>query len=64
MTISKNKTGLGGLVGVNRTVAQLYKQIASNLALHRDICKCDCLYVVGGCDRICTQLAIFLRGKG
>ena len=27
VTISKNKTGLGSLVGVNRTVAQLCKQI-------------------------------------
>ncbi|MHC5718195.1 MAG: hypothetical protein ACYTX0_40445 [Nostoc sp.] len=33
VTISKNKTELGSLVGVNRTVAQLYKQIASVLAL-------------------------------
>jgi hypothetical protein len=37
VTISKNQTGLGSLVGVNRTVAQLYKLIASVLALHRDI---------------------------
>jgi hypothetical protein len=29
VTISKNKAGLGSLVGVNRTVAQFYKQIAS-----------------------------------
>ncbi|MBD2341254.1 hypothetical protein H6G64_30345 [Calothrix sp. FACHB-156] len=27
VTISENQTGLGSLVGVNRTVAQLYKQI-------------------------------------
>ncbi len=32
VTISKNKTGLGSLVGENRTVAQLYKLIACNLA--------------------------------
>jgi hypothetical protein len=37
VAISENKAGLGSLVGVNRTVAQFYKQIARLLALHRDI---------------------------
>ncbi len=41
VTISENKTGLGSLVGVNRTVAQLYKQIASVLALIEIFLLCD-----------------------
>jgi len=61
VTISKYKTGLGSLVGANRTVAQLYKQIEerSGIAYKNRSDVYDGLRL-----RCCSQLTIFLRGKG
>ncbi|MFH7029855.1 MAG: hypothetical protein ACHBN1_31950 [Heteroscytonema crispum UTEX LB 1556] len=39
VTISKNQTGLGSLVGANRTVAQLYKLSWQCSGIDKDISK-------------------------